>query len=142
MQYCGPQVTGRFKKALISGGRPPPSLTSLFLCSFSQPTCLPLPPSLFQPLPNPNLNAAPSLTNLTPLPRRAHLGGGSDGRREVVASMSTPHPASPTQVIEAGIFAFATALGAVNYAHWFFPLRGGSGAPTSTAGMKVRPRLG
>jgi len=40
------------------------------------------------------------------------------------------------RVIEKGLFLWAAELKAVNYAHWFFPLRFGGGVLGSTAGMK------
>ena len=51
---------------------------------------------------------------------------------------TTPPPHTHTQTaIEAGLFAFATANGAASYAHWFFPVRTGSGVMGSTAGLCV-----
>ena len=38
------------------------------------------------------------------------------------------------KIIAAAMFKWATGLGAYGYAHWFFPMRGGSGAPAGSIG--------
>ena len=41
------------------------------------------------------------------------------------------------EAISKALYAWARERGATDYAHWFFPMRGGSGA---TGGMRVAPR--
>ena len=41
------------------------------------------------------------------------------------------------EAISKALYAWARERGATDYAHWFFPMRGGSGA---TGGMRVDPR--
>ena len=41
------------------------------------------------------------------------------------------------EAISKALYAWARERGATDYAHWFFPMRGGSGA---TGGMRVTPR--
>jgi len=65
-----------------------------------------------------------------------YCGAPVTGRFKNSLTTGEPTPAADQTAIEAGLFAFATANGAASYAHWFFPVRTGSGVMGSTAGMK------
>lgn len=56
------------------------------------------------------------------------------GRMKECITTGAPTPEEDQQIIADAVFAWAKSQGAVAFAHWFFPMRGGGGAPGGALG--------
>jgi glutamine synthetase len=61
---------------------------------------------------------------------------GDEVANRFLANIASGDPTSEPdkKAIAEAMFKWATELGAYGYAHWFFPMRGGSGAPAGSIG--------
>jgi len=65
---------------------------------------------------------------------KAHLPGAVYTRFKEALVSGAPTGEDDMQAIAGAMFAWARSLGAVSFAHWFFPMRGGGGGVGGTVG--------